>query len=64
MICLLVLGKMLYQLLSVNGKAKEKNKMSTVNEFFCGFYYLVCLADQAEACCQVWDSLCWGNQKV
>ena len=43
---------------------EEENKMSTVNEFFCGFHYLVGLADQAEACCQVWDSLCWGNQKV
>ena len=33
---------------------EEKNKMSTVNEFFCGRHYLGGLADKAEACCQVW----------
>ena len=38
--------------------------MANINEFFCGLHYLVGLADQAEACCKIWDSLCWGSQKV
>ena len=42
----------------------EQSKMATINEFFCGLHYLVGLADQAEACCKIWDSLCWGSQKV
>ena len=36
----------------------EKAKLSGVNEFFCGLHYLVALADQAGACCKIWDSLC------
>ena len=42
----------------------EKAKLSGVNEFFCGLHYLVALADQAEACCKIWDSLCWEDKKI
>ena len=38
--------------------------MSQVNEYFCALHFLVGLADQAEACCKIWDTLCFGDNKV
>ena len=43
---------------------EERAKMSKVNEYFCGLHFLVGLADQAEACCKIWDTLCFGDNKV
>ena len=37
--------------------------MSKVYEYFCGLHFLVGLADQAEASCKIWDTLC-PNAKV
>ena len=42
----------------------ERDKLSKVNEFFCGLHFIVGLADQSEACLKVWEGLLHGNEKV
>ena len=38
--------------------------MVEVNQFFCGLHYLVGLADQAEACLKIWESIIHKDRKV
>ena len=42
----------------------KQEKMIEVNQSFCGLYYLVGLADQAEACLKIWESIIHKDQKV
>ena len=42
----------------------EQEKMVEVNQFFCGLHYLVGLADQAEACLKIWESIIHKDKKV
>ena len=42
----------------------EQEKMVEVNQFFCGLHYLVGLADQAEACLKIWESIIHKDRKV
>ena len=43
---------------------EQQEKMTKVNQFFCGLHYLVGLADQAEACLKVWEEMLYPGQKV
>ena len=43
---------------------EEQEKLTKVNEFFCGLHFIVGLADQAEACLKIWEGLLHGNEKV
>ena len=43
---------------------EQQEKMIKVNQFFCGLHYLVGLADQAEACLEVWEAMLYPGQKV
>ena len=38
--------------------------MVEINQFFCGLHYLVGLADQAEACLKMWESIIHEGRKV
>ena len=42
----------------------EQEKMVEINQFFCGLHYLVWLADQAEACLRMWESIILEGRKV
>ena len=42
----------------------EQEKMVVVNQFSCGLHYLVGLADQAEACLKIWESIIRKDRKV
>ena len=42
----------------------EQEKMVEVNQFFCGLHYFVGLADQAEACLKIWESIIHNDRKV
>ena len=41
----------------------EQEKMVEVSQFFFGLHYLVGLADQAEACLKIWESIIHKDQK-
>ena len=43
---------------------EEQDKMSRMNDLFCGLHFIVGLADQAEAALKVWDRLLYGDEKV
>ena len=43
---------------------EQQEKMTKVNQFFCGLHYLVGLADQAEVCIKVWEEMLYPGQKV
>ena len=38
--------------------------MVEVNQFFCGLHYLAGLANQAEACLKIWESIIHKDQRV
>ena len=42
----------------------EQEKMVEVNQFFCGLHYFVGLADQAEVCVEIWESIIHKDRKV
>ena len=42
----------------------EQEKVVDVNQFFCGLHYLVGLANQAEACLKIWESIIHKDRKV
>ena len=42
----------------------EQEKVVEVNQFFCGLHYLVGLANQAEACLKIWESIIHKDRKV
>ena len=42
----------------------EQEEMVDVNQFFCGLHYLVGLADQADACLKIWESIIHKDRKV
>ena len=42
----------------------EQEKMVEVNQFFWGLHYLVGLADQAEACSKIWESIIHKDRKA
>ena len=42
----------------------EQKKMVEINQFFCGLHYLVGLADQAETCLKIWESIIHKDKKV
>ena len=43
---------------------KQKKCITGVNDFYCGFHFLVGLADQAEASLKLWESLLFGEAKI
>ena len=43
---------------------EQQKKIANVNQFFCGSYYLVGSADQAEACRKMWERILFKDQKV
>ena len=43
---------------------EQQEKMTKVNQFFCGLHYLVGLADQEEACLKVSEEMLYPGQKV
>ena len=40
----------------------EQETFGKVTEFFCGLHFLVGLADQAEACLEVWENILYNGQ--
>ena len=42
----------------------EQESFGKANEFLCGLHFLVGLADQAEACLEVWEKILYNGQNV
>ena len=42
----------------------QQNKISNMNDFFCGLHFIVGMADQAEAALKVFDSLLYKNPQA
>jgi len=47
-----------------NLNALMKEKISKVNDFFCGMHFVVGLADQTEVALKVWDKLLYDDSPV